>query len=54
MITIICIVLGVIVVGILLFEIYGRYAEKKEHDRFKKMSPEERFQYQNEMRKKQL
>ena len=54
MLIIICIVLGVIVTAIVLFEIYGRYVEKKERKRFEKMSPEERFQYQNEMRKKQL
>ena len=53
MIVVACIV-ALIVVGVAVFEIVGWLAERKERERFEKMTPEERFKYQNEMRKKQL
>ena len=51
---IVCAVVAVLVVGIAVFEIVGWLAERKARERFEKMTPEERFKYQNEMRKKQL
>lgn len=48
-----CIV-ALIVIGIVVFEIVGWLVERKARARFEKMTPEERFKYQNEMRKKQL
>lgn len=48
-----CIV-ALIVVGVAVFEIVGWMVERKARARFEKMTPEERFKYQNEMRKKQL
>ena len=48
-----CIV-ALIVVGVAVFEIVGWMVERKARERFEKMTPEERFKYQNEMRKKQL
>ena len=48
-----CIV-ALIVVGVAVFEIVGCLVERKARERFEKMTPEERFKYQNEMRKKQL
>ena len=48
-----CIV-ALIVVGVAVFEIVGWLVERKARERFEKMAPEERFKYQNEMRKKQL
>ncbi len=48
-----CIVV-LIVVGVAVFEIVGWLVERKARERFEKMTPEERFKYQNEMRKKQL
>lgn len=49
-----CAVVAVLVVGTVVFEIVGLLVERKARERFEKMTPEERFKYQNEMRKKQL
>lgn len=51
---IVCAVVAVLVVGAVVFELVGQLAERKARERFEKMTPEERFKYQNEMRKKQL
>lgn len=51
---IVCAVVAVLVVGAVVFELVGWLAERKARERFEKMTPEERFKYQNEMRKKQL
>ena len=48
-----CIV-ALIVVGTVVFELVGWLAERKERERFEKMTPEERFKYQNEMRKVEI
>ena len=48
-----CIVV-LIVVGVAVFEFVGCLVERKARARFEKMTPEERFKYQNEMRKRQL
>ena len=48
-----CIV-ALIVVGVAVFELVGWLVERKARERFEKMTPEERFKYQNEMRKRQL
>ena len=53
LIVVLCIV-ALIVVGVAVFELVGCLVERKERERFEKMTPEERFKYQNEMRKKQL
>ena len=53
MIVVLCIV-ALIVVGVAVFELVGCLIERKARERFEKMTPEERFKYQNEMRKKQL
>ena len=53
MIVVLCIV-ALIVVGVAVFELVGCLVERKERERFEKMTPEERFKYQNEMRKRQL
>ena len=53
MIVVLCIV-ALIVVGVAVFELVGCLVERKARERFEKMTPEERFKYQNEMRKKQL
>lgn len=53
MIVVVCIV-ALIVVGVAVFEIVGCLVERKARERFEKMTPEERFKYQSEMRKKQL
>ena len=37
-----------------MIELVGWLVERKACARFEKMTPEERFKYQNEMRKKQL
>lgn len=55
MILIVAIIIGVLlVVGAVVFEFVGWLTERKARERFEKMTPEERFKYQNEMRKKQL
>ena len=51
---IVAIVAAVVLVAIVVFELVGWMAERKARERFEKMPPEERFKYQNEMRKKQL
>ena len=51
---IVCAVVAVLVVGAVVFELVGWFVERKDRERFEKMTPEERFKYQNEMRKKQL
>ena len=53
MIVVLCIV-ALIVVGVAVFELVGCLVERKERERFEKMTPEERFKYQTEMRKRQL
>ena len=53
LIIVVCIV-ALIVIGIVVFELVGWLAERKARERFENMTPEERFKYQNEMRKKQL
>ena len=53
LIVVVCIV-ALIVIGIVVFELVGWLVERKARERFEKMTPEERFKYQNEMRKKQL
>ena len=53
LIVVACIVV-LTVFGVAVFELVGWLAERKERERFEKMTPEERFKYQNEMRKKQL
>ena len=53
LIVVVCIV-ALIVVGIVVFELVGWLVERKARERFEKMTPEERFKYQNEMRKRQL
>ena len=53
LIVVVCIV-ALIVIGVVVFEIVGWLVERKARERFEKMTPEERFKYQNEMRKKQL
>ena len=47
-------IVALIVIGVVVFEIVGCLVERKARERFEKMTPEERFKYQNEMRKKQL
>lgn len=54
MVLIICIVSIVVVLGVVAIELVGWLVERKARARFEKMTPEERFKYQNEMRKKQL
>lgn len=53
MIVVACIV-ALIVIGAIVFEFVSCLVERKARERFDKMTPEERFKYQNEMRKKQL
>ena len=53
LIVVVCIV-ALVVVGVAAFELVGCLVERKARARFEKMTPEERFKYQNEMRKKQL
>ena len=53
MIVVLCIV-ALIVVGVAVVELVGCLIERKARERFEKMTPEERFKYQNEMRKRQL
>ena len=53
LIIVVCIV-ALIVVGVAAFELVGCLVERKAREHFEKMTPEERFKYQNEMHKKQL
>ena len=53
LIVVACIV-TLIVVGVAVFEIVGWLVERKARARFEKMTPEERFKYQNEMRKVEI
>ena len=53
LISFVCVV-ALIVVGAVVFELVGWLVERKASARFKKMTPEERFKYQSEMRKMQL
>ena len=48
------IILGCLVVAGATFEIVCRIGGKRENERFDKMSPDERFRYQNDMRKAEL
>ena len=52
--TVVACIVALIVIGIVVFEIVGWLVERKVRARFEKMTPEKRFKYQNEMRKKQL
>ena len=55
MILIVAIIIGVLlVVGAVVFELVGWLVERKARERFEKMTPEERFKYQNEMRKAEI
>ena len=49
----VCIV-ALVVIGAIVFEFVGWLVERKTRERFEKMTPEERFKYQDEMRKRQL
>ena len=51
---IVLIALGVIVSLCVAFEIVCRIGNKRDKERFDKMTPEERFRYQNDMRKAEL
>ena len=53
LIIVVCIV-ALIVVGVAAFELVGCLVERKARERFEKMTPEERFKYQNEMRKVEI
>ena len=53
LIIVVCIV-ALIVVGVAAFELVGCLVERKARERFEKMTPEKRFKYQDEMRKRQL
>lgn len=46
------IVIAVLVVAGVAFEIYSRIAAKKEDERWNKMSPDERREYQEELYKR--
>ena len=48
------IVVGIIAVACVAFEIVCRIGSRREKERFAKMTPEERFRYQNDMRKAEL
>ena len=48
------IVAVVLVVGLALFEFADWRAERNARERFEKMTPEERFRYQSEMRKAEM
>ena len=48
------IVLGIIILLCVVFEIACRIGSKRDKERFDKMTPEERFRYQNDMRKAEL
>lgn len=48
------IVAAILVVGIAVFELVGWLVERNARRRFKKMTPEERFKCQNEMRKAEM
>ena len=52
-VVVVCLV-ALIVIGVAAFELVGCLVERKAFERFEKMTPEDRFKYQNEMRKKQL
>lgn len=48
------VILGIIVLACVAFEIVCRIGSRREKERFDKMTPEERFRYQNDMRKAEL
>jgi len=48
------VILCVIAVLCVAFEIVCRIGSKREKERFDRMTPEERFRYQNDMRKAEL
>lgn len=48
------VILGVIALACVAFEIVCRIVSKREKERFDKMTPEERFRYQNDMRKAEI
>lgn len=50
----ILIILGVIAVLCVAFEIICRIGSKRDKERFDTMTSEERFRYQNDMRKAEL
>ena len=51
---VVTIVAALLVVSITVFELVGWLAERNARDRFEKMTPEERFKYQSEMRKAEI
>ncbi len=51
---IVTVVVAALVVGITVFEFVGWLVERNARDRFEKMTPEERFRYQSEMRKAEV
>lgn len=46
--------MALIVVGTVVFELVGWFVERKARERLDKMTPDDRFKFQNEMRKRQL
>lgn len=50
----ITIVAAILVVGVAVLELVGWLIERKARVRFEKMTPEERFKYQNEMSKAEI
>ena len=52
--TIALIAVGALVAIFIAVEVVLRLIARRERQRFEKMTPEERFKYQNEMRKRQL
>ena len=48
------VILGIVAVVCVAFEIVCRIGSKHEKECFDKMTPEERFRYQNDMRKAEL
>lgn len=48
------VIIGIFAAVCVAFEIICRIVSKQDKDRFDKMTPEERFRYQNDMRKAEL
>ena len=48
------IIVGIVAMVCVAFEIICRIVSKREKERFDKMTPEERFRYQNDMRKAEI
>ena len=51
---VVTIIAALLFVGIAVFELVGWLAERNARERFAKMTPEERFKYQSEMRKAEM